>query len=93
MQTEEQKTEEAWERGYGLCIILPLQGFNYHQLALAFYMASYAISSKLHFTLHHDYCEKLLPPTPDTLHLGCSYHLCSSHHFLFIWGAVMLKKI
>ena len=27
----------------------------YHQLAPAFYMASYAISSKLHFTLHHDY--------------------------------------
>ena len=27
----------------------------YHQLAPAFYMASYAISSKFHFTLHHDY--------------------------------------
>ena len=23
-----------------------------------------------------------LPPTPNTLHLGCSYHLHSSHHFL-----------
>ena len=33
-----------------------------------------------------------LPPTPDTLHLGCSYHLHSSHHFLSTWGAVMLKK-
>ena len=37
-----------------------------------------------------------LPPTPNTLHLGCSYHLHSSHHFLSTWGAVMLsgkKKI
>jgi len=34
-----------------------------------------------------------LPPTPDTLHLGCSYHLHSSHRFLSTWGAVMLKKI
>ena len=24
-----------------------------------------------------------LPPTPNTLHLGCSYHLDSSHHFFF----------
>ena len=40
---------------YGhLCIILPLRGFNYHQIAPAFYMASYAISSKLHFTLHSE---------------------------------------
>ena len=32
-----------------------------HQLAPAFYMALYAISSKLHFTLHHNYayCQKL----------------------------------
>ena len=28
---------------------------NCHQLAPAFYMASYAISSRLHFTLHNDY--------------------------------------
>ena len=27
-----------------------------------------------------------LPPTPDTLHLGCSYHLHSSHHFLSTLG-------
>ena len=33
-----------------------------------------------------------LPPTPDTLHLGCSYHLHSSHHFLSTWGVVMLEK-
>ena len=33
-----------------------------------------------------------LPPTTDTLHLGCSYHLHSSHHFLSTWGAVMLEK-
>ena len=33
-----------------------------------------------------------LPPTPDTLHLGCSYHLHSSHHFLSTLGAVMLEK-
>ena len=32
------------------------------------------------------------PPTPVSLHLGCSYHLHSSHHFLSTWGAVMLKK-
>ena len=34
-----------------------------------------------------------LPPTPNTLHLGCSYHLHSSHHFLSTWRAIMLKKI
>ena len=34
-----------------------------------------------------------LPPTPDTLHLGCSYHLHSSHRFLSTWDAVMLEKI
>ena len=33
-----------------------------------------------------------LPPTPDTLHLGCSYHLHSSHHFLSTCGVVMLEK-
>ena len=33
-----------------------------------------------------------LPPTPDTSHLGCSYHLHSSHRFLSTWGAVMLKQ-
>ena len=27
-----------------------------------------------------------LPPTPDTLHLGCSYHLHSSHRFLSTLG-------
>ena len=31
-------------------------------------------------------------PTPDTLHLGCSYHLHSYHRFLSTWCAVMLKK-
>ena len=31
-----------------------------------------------------------LPPTPDTLHLGCSYHLHSSHRFLSTWGVVRL---
>ena len=37
--------------------------------------------------------EKGLPPTPDTLHLGCSsYHLHSSQRFLSTWGAVMLEK-
>ena len=37
--------------------------------------------------------EKGLPPTPDTLNLGCSYHLHSSHRFLSTWGAVtMLEK-
>ena len=35
--------------------------------------------------------EKGLPPTPDTWHLGCSYHLHSSHRFLSTWGAVMLE--
>ena len=34
-----------------------------------------------------------LPPVPDTLHLGCSCHLHSSHHFLSTWGVVMLEKI
>ena len=33
-----------------------------------------------------------LPPTPNTLHFGCSYHLHSSHHFLSTWRAIMLKK-
>ena len=32
-----------------------------------------------------------LPPTPDTLNLGCSYYLHSSHRFLSTWGAVMLE--
>ena len=34
-----------------------------------------------------------LPPTPNTLHLGCSYHLHSSHHFLSTWGAILQKKL
>ena len=33
-----------------------------------------------------------LLPTLDNLHLGCSYHLHSSHRFLSTWGAVMLEK-
>ena len=33
-----------------------------------------------------------LPPTADTLHLGCSYNLHFSHCFLSTWGAVMLDK-
>ena len=33
-----------------------------------------------------------LPPTADTLHLGCSYNLHFSHRFLSTWGAVMLDK-
>ena len=32
-----------------------------------------------------------MPPTLNTLHLGCSYNLHSSHQFLSTWGAVMLK--
>ena len=37
--------------------------------------------------------ENGLPPTPDTLHLGCSYRLHSSHRFLSTWGEVtMLEK-
>ena len=34
-----------------------------------------------------------LPPTPVSLHLGCSYHLHSSHHFLSTWHAIMLKQL
>ena len=34
-----------------------------------------------------------LPPTPDTLHLGCSYRLHSSYHFVSTCGAALLKKI
>ena len=30
--------------------------------------------------------EKGLPPTPDTLHLGRTYHLHSSHRFFFHLG-------
>ena len=33
-----------------------------------------------------------LPPTHDTLHLGYSYHLHSSHRFLSTWGAVRLVQ-
>ena len=33
-----------------------------------------------------------LPPTPDILHFGCSYHLHPSHCFLSIWGAVRLEE-
>ena len=33
-----------------------------------------------------------LPPSPDTLHLGCSYHLHSIHRILSTWRAVMLGK-
>ena len=33
-----------------------------------------------------------LPPTPNTLYLGCSYHLHSSHRFLSTWGVVMLER-
>ena len=27
------------------------------------------------------------------LHLGCSYHLHSSHHFHFTWGVIIGKKM
>ena len=41
-----------------------------------------------------DEIEKGLPPTPDTLHLGCSsYHLHTSHRFLSTWGTVTLEKV
>ena len=33
-----------------------------------------------------------LPSTPDTLNLGCSYHLHSGHCFLSTWDVVMLEK-
>ena len=33
-----------------------------------------------------------LPPTPDTLQLGCSYHLHSSHVFLFHLGCGCAQK-
>ena len=33
-----------------------------------------------------------LPPTPDNLHLGGSYHLHSSHRFLSTWGVVKLER-
>jgi len=33
-----------------------------------------------------------LPPTPDSLYLGCSCHLYSSQRFLSTWGAVMLTR-
>ena len=33
-----------------------------------------------------------LRPAPDNLHLGCSYHLHSSHIFLSTWGVVMLEE-
>jgi len=33
-----------------------------------------------------------LPLTPDILHLGCSYHLYSSHRFLSTCGVVMLDN-
>ena len=33
-----------------------------------------------------------LPPTHNTLHLGCSYHLHSTHRFLSTWGVVTLEK-
>ena len=33
-----------------------------------------------------------LLPTLNIFHLGCSYHLHSSHHFLSTWGVVMLEK-
>jgi len=35
---------------FSLCIILSLHDFNYHQLAPAFYMASYAIYYQVSFT-------------------------------------------
>ena len=34
-----------------------------------------------------------LTPTPDTLHLGCIYHLHHSHRFLSTWSAIMLEHI
>ena len=33
-----------------------------------------------------------LPPAPDTLQFGFSYHLHTSHRFPSTWGAVMLKR-
>jgi len=33
-----------------------------------------------------------LPPTPDNSHLGCSYHLYSSHCLLSTWSAVYARK-
>ena len=43
--------------------------------------------------LHNSLLWNDLPPTPDTFHLGCSYHLHSSHWFLSTWDAVMLETI
>jgi len=34
----------------------------------------------------------LFPSLQSNLHLGCSYHLHSSHRFLSTWGVVMLEK-
>ena len=31
-------------------------------------------------------------PTPDNLHLGCSYYLHSSHHFFFHFGIILKQK-
>ena len=33
-----------------------------------------------------------LPPTPNTLHLGCLYRLHPSNYFLFTWGVVRLDN-
>ena len=59
----------------------------YHHLAPAFYMASYAISSKLHTMTMLIVRSWIVHLTPI---LGRSYHLHSSHHFLSTWGAVTL---
>ena len=42
---------------------------------------------------HHLLCagQNGLRPAPDNLHLGCSYHLYSSHRFLSTWGVLMLE--
>ena len=40
----------------------------------------------------HHLLQNGLRPAPDNLHLGCSYHLHSSHSFLSTWGVVMLEK-
>ena len=79
---------------------------TYHQLAspqahsaplnMSFLVRAGLCKSSYSHTHTHTICygqdEKGLPPALDNLHLGCSYHLHSSHCFLSTWGVVMLEK-
>ena len=89
--------------GYNYHQLAPPQAFSITLLAMTMLFGKLDCAPKTDsmfpsvVTATHTHCllragQNGLPPTLDNLHLGCSYHLQSSHHFLSTWGPVMLRK-